>query len=108
MSRGRGPRPHSGHRKHRRRWSAGHRPPGVSVVRWRSIGETVDELIDGTMANLATARRMFPGVDYAARMYFCEGCRSLNGAVAPRQELGDEYPCPVCHATSTAMVPVAP
>lgn len=108
MSRGRGPRPHSGHRNHRRRWSAGHRPPAASAVRWRTIGDTLDELIDGTMANLATARRLFPDVDYAARMYLCEDCRSLNGAVAPRPELGDVYPCPSCRGSSTPLVPVSP
>lgn len=62
--------------------------------------DDVDDVAAKLMRTLADrlswARRLYPGDDYAARIYRCEPCGSLDGCVAPAEELLDDYPCPSC------------
>jgi len=51
------------------------------------------------------ARRTYPGADYAGRVYYCDVCRGFDFAVAPLDELPDDYPCPCC---GTPQCPVTP
>ena len=45
---------------------------------------------------LASMEREFPEQGYAARLYYCDVCGTIDGAVAPADELPDDYPCPSC------------
>ena len=100
MSRARGPRPHSGHRRHRRR------PPregtsGPLKLRWTA--ELVDELIDRMAEGVLMAQRRYPRELYAGRIYSCPSCSTLHGCVAPAEDLVDDYPCPSCGAPQEAV-----
>lgn len=62
----------------------------------RSYREQIEVMLDALRAQLVAARQMFPADDYCARLYYCIRCQQLDGAVAPADELPDDYACPSC------------
>jgi hypothetical protein len=54
---------------------------------------------------LLAARDEYPDADYVARVFHCSTCSSIDAAVAPRDELPSNYPCPFC---GRPQVPVSP
>jgi hypothetical protein len=70
-------------------------------------GQLVDRIMDRVSLRLADARRRYPRDNYGARIYFCHECAALNGAVAPADELWDEYPCVCCGGTQVPWTDVA-
>lgn len=57
----------------------------------------VDELLHGVACRLADTRRRYPHDDYAARIYWCATCEVLDGAIAPADDLVDDYRCICCN-----------
>lgn len=68
----------------------------------------VDELLAQTQGGLRMARTLHPEIDFSARVYKCERCGTLNAAIAPRDELVDDYGCPECGAVSEPWTECAP
>lgn len=56
----------------------------------------VDEALDLLAFYVNEARAVYPGENYAGRVYWCEGCESMGTTCAPADELPDDYPCPEC------------
>ena len=72
-------------------------------VKRRRITATVEMMLDQVAAGLEELRRQFPDDDYSARLYACDFCGALDGAMAPRAELIDFYPCPSCGMPSRGL-----
>ena len=62
-----------------------------------------DRLLNRTADTLRDLRRDFPGQRYAARLYRCAWCVTIDAAVAPTDELPDDYPCPACGRAQTPL-----
>jgi hypothetical protein len=67
---------------------------------------SVNALLDALSDEVQLMRRRYPLDDYAARVYHCGGCDSIDGAVGPAAELVDDYPCPECGRPQLPILPV--
>jgi hypothetical protein len=72
----------------------------------RDYRQDMDRLVDQLHAALVGARQRFPGDDYCARVYYCVKCRHLDGAIAPAEDLPDDYACPSCKRPQQAIGPL--
>ena len=63
-------------------------------------------LLGEVRAHLHYARLAFPDADYCGRLYWCQPCQHLDGAVAPADELPEDYACPTCGTAQEAVSPV--
>lgn len=97
-----GPRPHSGHRHHRRRGSRT-RQPGGAV---RDYTRELEHALDVARHQLLVMREVYPALDYCARVYYCVRCRHIDIAAAPADDLPSDYACPACERPQEALSPV--
>lgn len=71
----------------------------------RPLSDRMGMLLGELRAHLTYARAALPDADYCGRLYWCQDCHQLDGAVAPADELPDGYACPIC---SGPQEPVSP
>lgn len=63
----------------------------------------VDALVDQVADRIQEMQRRFPVTPYAGRLYFCAACESIDGVVAPPDDLILGYPCPECGRPQLAL-----
>lgn len=72
----------------------------------RPMSDRMGMLLGELRAHLVYARAAFPEHDYCGRLYWCSECQQLDAAVAPADELPDDYGCPSCHEPQEPVSPL--